>query len=259
VPVVAERRGALEVLRLHQFDSLGADVIVTTRHGGVSAPPYDTLNLGEHVGDDPGAVAENRCRLAAAIGVDGERLVLVRQVHGSTTVDAAGAGPTSEADAVVTTDSSLAVGVLVADCVPLVAIDADARVLGVIHAGWRGIAAGVIASALRTISSRGAVPSRLHVAMGPCIGVGAYQVGAEVAEALRQAGCGASVTPDGTGRFHADLAAACHAQLVRAGVSPARIEGPATRTDADPRLFSDRARRPCGRFALVARLTSAGS
>lgn len=260
--MVVERRGGLEVERLVGLAVHGADVVVTTRHGGVSAAPYDTLNLGDHVGDDAACVAENRRRLAAAMRVPPERLVMVRQVHGADVVWVAGDGASDtrlEADVLLTTDPSVAICVLVADCVPVVLLDPVAGVLGVVHAGWRGTAARAVVHAVASMRAAGAVPGRCHAAMGPCISALGYQVGDEVAAALRDAGCGAAIAPDGTGRHLADLAAATRTLLVGAGLADDRISSPPAATDGGVRYFSDRAARPCGRFALVARLVRAGS
>ena len=131
--------------RLH-----GVAVAVTTRHGGVSAPPYDTLNLGLHVGDDPDHVGINRTRAAAAFGVELGAMVYARQVHGTATVEVgpldAGRGTrreddaVAEADILVTRSPAVVLAIMVADCVPLALVDPDARVLAAVHAGWRGTA-----------------------------------------------------------------------------------------------------------------------
>jgi polyphenol oxidase len=258
-----ERRGALEVLRVAGFDELGADVIVTTRVGGVSAPPYETLNLGDHVGDEPDAVRENRRRLASAMGVDLVDLAIARQVHGTGVAllrcGDAHPAPLGDADVIVTDDASLAIGVLVADCVPIVVLDPVAGVLCVAHAGWRGTAARVAAVAVETMAALGARPERCRAAMGPCISARAYQVGEEVAVALRDAGCDASVVPDGEGRYHADLATATRTHLIAAGLRSEHVALPTAWTDDGTVVFSDRAERPCGRFSLAARLRAPSS
>jgi polyphenol oxidase len=149
--------------------------------------------------------------------------------------------------------------VLVADCVPLVAIEPDARVLAVVHAGWRGVAAGVVPAAIDAMVSLGAAPSRVSVAMGPCISAATYQVGEEVAIALCDAGLADAVVPDGTGLHLADLSGACRSQLVACGVAAASVTMPFAWTDGGATFYSDRAARPCGRFALAARLREAAS
>jgi YfiH family protein len=227
---------------------------VTTRGGGVSAGPYASLNLGDHVGDDPAAVAENRRRLAVALGVAADDLAVVRQVHGATAAVVDATTRPEEADALVTTDPTVALCVLVADCVPIVVLDPAAQVLAVVHAGWRGTAAGVVASTLAQMAELGAEPQRCVAAMGPCISGTGYQVGEEVAAALHDAGCAAAVRPDGAGRFLADLSVACRLQLAARGVPATSVVLPTAFTDGGRRFFSDRAARPCGRFALAARL-----
>ena len=249
-----ERRGTLEVVRLAQLAALGADAIVTTRRGGVSVAPFDTLNLGDHVGDDPCAVTENRRRLAAAMGVDPDGLAIARQVHGTTSAVARRGSAIGVADVLVTDDPSVAICVLVADCVPVVLLDPVARVLCVAHAGWRGTASSVIAAALEAMTGLGASAARCRAAMGPCVSAATYQVGDDVARALEAVGCAGAVTPDGSGRYLADLAGATRTQLLGAGVAATMIDLPTSWTDGGARWFSDRSQRPCGRFALAARL-----
>lgn len=257
VSALAEHRDGLEVLHLSGFEALGADVIVTSRAGGVSAAPYDTCNLGDHVGDDPAAVRENRRRLAAALGVEDGGVAIARQVHGTGVVVVEGGtdlGALGDADVLVTTDDSIAVCVLVADCVPVVLLDPVAGVLGVAHAGWRGTAARVAVAAVGAMAALGAEPDRCRAAMGPCISRRAYQVGDDVAAALCAAGCASSVVTDGSGRYLADLAEATRTHLVDAGLRAPNVELPMSWTDGGVTHFSDRAERPCGRFALAARL-----
>lgn len=263
--VVAIAAG-LEVLRWPLLDAAGVDAIVTTRHGGVSAAPYDSLNLGLHVGDDPDAVIENRRRAAAAIGLELSQLVVGHQAHGRTVAVVGtsdrGRGATDDADAVhdtdglVTTDPDVGLVAMVADCVPLVLADPVARVLATVHAGWRGTVAGITPAAVEAMTSRGARADRLVVGIGPAVSAARYQVGEEVADAARAAlGGGADriVEPDGTGRWTFDLWAANRYQLEQAGVPTEQIAVAAIDT-ADGPFFSDRAVRPCGRFAALARL-----
>ena len=180
-----------------EADAAGAVIAVTTRHGGVSRPPYDTLNLGLHVGDDAGAVVANRSRAAAAFGAELADLVFARQVHGASaarvTPADAGRGTTSEEDAladtdiVVTTAPGVTLVILVADCVPLALVDPAAHVLAAVHAGWRGTAAGAVGAALRAMSEHGGRPERVVAFFGPAVAPGRYQVGDEVHEALAAA------------------------------------------------------------------------
>jgi purine-nucleoside/S-methyl-5'-thioadenosine phosphorylase / adenosine deaminase len=246
----------------------GVEVAVTTRHGGVSAPPYDTLNLGLHVGDDPESVVLNRTRAAAAFGVGLDSLVFARQVHGTKAALVGradrGRGTRSEADAVAGTDvlvtetPGVTLAILVADCVPLALVDPEAGVLAAVHAGWRGTAAGAVGGALRAMAGCGARAGRVRAFLGPAVHPDRYQVSDEVrralAEAVRPATPDPAVArPDGPGHWLVDLVAANRQQLREAGVRADHIVESGC-TTADVAFFSDRARRPCGRFALLARL-----
>jgi YfiH family protein len=248
--------------------ALGAAVGVTTRHGGVSRPPYDLLNLALHVGDHPEHVAANRARAAQAFGVGLGTLVFAQQVHGAgaTHVDAHDAGrgvaeledAVPSTDALVTTSPAITLVILVADCVPLALVDPAAHVLAGVHAGWRGTAAGVASSALRAMAEHGALPGRVRAYLGPAVAPARYQVDRPVVDALARAVAPAAlgngiVRSDGGGRARVDLVAANRQQLLGAGVRPEHVFESGTTTD-DPSFFSDRAARPCGRFALLARL-----
>jgi YfiH family protein len=255
-----------------ESEALGAALAVTTRHGGVSRPPYDSLNLGLHVGDRPEDVAENRTRAAAAFGVPPASLVFATQVHGAT-VTRAGAADAGRGvhtrddalpstDAVVTTSPVITLVILVADCVPIALVDPAAHVLAAVHAGWRGTAARVVPAALRAMADCGARADRVRAYLGPAVAAEHYQVGSEVADALARAVEPAPldpgiVHPDGDDAAHArvDLVAANRQQLLAAGLRPEHVCTSGT-TTADPALFSDRAARPCGRFGLLARLMS---
>jgi hypothetical protein len=258
---------AVPLVHWEDAGAVRATVAVTTRLGGVSAPPYDTLNLGMHVGDQHDDVVVNRGRAARAFGVEPATLVFARQVHGTTATFVgpadAGRGLHSERDAVpgtdilVTTTSSVTLAVMVADCVPLALVDPTAGVLAVAHAGWRGVAAGAVAQALAAMTSRGARPDRVAAYLGPAVSPERYQVSDEVYGALAGAVtgelCPSVARPDGPGHWRIDLVAASRRQLLEGGVPAERItECPAT--TADNAFFSDRAQRPCGRQALLARL-----
>jgi YfiH family protein len=259
---------SLPLMRWDEAAGLGLDVAVTMRHGGVSAPPYDTLNLGLHVGDEPADVIANRTRAAVAFGATLEDLVFARQVHGTQVTpvgpDERGRGAHDDEDALpgtdtlVTVTSGVTLAIMVADCVPLALVDPEARVLAAVHAGWRGTAAGAVGGALRAMQERGAETGRIHAFVGPAVHRDRYQVSDEVSRALAAA-IGSSplhpgvARPDGPGHWLVDLVAANRQQLVAAGVRTERIVECGT-TTADDRFFSDRAQRPCGRFALLARL-----
>jgi hypothetical protein len=258
----------LPLLRWDAAGALGASVAVTTRHGGVSRPPYDSLNLGLHVGDDADAVVENRHRAARAFGVELADLVFARQVHGAHVAAVRGADggrgasadddAVAEADVLVTEGSGATLVIMVADCVPMALVDPVARVLGTVHAGWRGTAAGVVGAALDAMAERGARRERIRAFVGPAVAPERYQVTDEVARALADA-VGAMpldpevARPDAPGHWLVDLVAANRQQLRLGGVWGEHIDECGAST-ADERFFSDRSARPCGRFALLARL-----
>jgi hypothetical protein len=148
--------------------------LVTTRAGGVSLPPWDSLNLGDHVGDDPAAVAENRGRLRPHLPA---APVWLRQVHGTACVDAARVDAGAEADAAFTRTPGAVCAVLTADCLPVLLCDAAGSAVAAAHAGWRGLAAGVIESA---VAAMGLPGESLLAWLGPAIGPQHFEVGDEV-------------------------------------------------------------------------------
>ncbi|HTT59148.1 MAG TPA: polyphenol oxidase family protein [Acidimicrobiales bacterium] len=244
--LVAQQRGELTVYPAQNLRALGVDAFVTDRFGGVSEGPYDSLNLAEHVGDDEDHVRENRVRVATAAGVEFDRLVTVRQVHGDRVLDATLVAPGDEADALVSDDPALAIAMLVADCVPLVLADESTNKVAVVHAGWRGLAAGVIARSLDVLS-----PPGTHAFIGPAISQESYQVGPEVAEHFTH--IPGALAADGEDRSRLDLRLVAVHQLLAAGVRDDRIALSRQVTDGGSVFFSDRAQRPCGRFSVVAR------
>jgi YfiH family protein len=250
VALSAETRDALTVYPVSSVRVLGIDAFVTDRFGGASTAPYDSLNLGEHVGDRANDVRENRRRVASAIGVELSRLVIVRQVHGARVLDASIATPSSEADALVADDSDHALAVLVADCVPLLLVDAATKRFALVHAGWRGLHVGVIAQTLEHFSDA----AQVHAFLGPSISGEGYQVGPEVA--IHFAHVPDALTPDGGDRSRLDLRRVATEQLLQHGLRDEWIVRSQQVTDGGEVFFSDRAQRPCGRFALVAKRTS---
>jgi YfiH family protein len=234
----------------------------------VSVGAYESLNLSFAVGDDPGAVLENRRRVAAAVGANLGEFVFTRQVHGAgvrvVTAEDRGSGAFAvdqqvpEADALVTADPSVVLAILAADCVPVVLYDPVAHVLGCVHSGWRGTVARVSEAALAAMSNLGATQENVVAGVGPAISP--YQVGADVVDAV-QRGLGAAaaevIRPDGTGKWLLDLWGANRTVLREAGVADGNVHVTPYVT-GDGRFFSDRAVRPCGRLALVARLGTRG-
>ena len=234
----------------------GVLALFTGRPGGVSAAPFDSLNLGGSVGDDPAAVAVNRRLAAGACGLGAERLAWMRQVHG-TIVRRAAAGNTTasgeiarpgppEADAIFTDAAGLALGVLTADCVPVLLADPQARIVGAAHAGREGMAAGVVTELVAAMSAAGADPGRMHAAIGPHICGGCYEVPdemrARVAAQVPQSAC---VTRKGTPGI--DVGAGVGAQLAQAGVRTVTRD-PRCTAEA-PELYSYRRDGRTGRLA----------
>ncbi|SDQ53440.1 polyphenol oxidase family protein [Quadrisphaera sp. DSM 44207] len=197
-------------------------VALTGRWGGASSG--GRLNLGDHVGDDPAAVAANRARVAAALDLPASRVLYARQVHGAAVAVADGPwpGPPPEADAVVTDRPGLALGVLVADCVPVLLADADAGVVGVAHAGRRGMDAGVVAAAVRAVRDLGGRAPR--ALLGPSICARCYGVPAQLRdEVAARSPVAASVTWRGEPSL--DVAAGVLAQLAALGVPAEQLPG----------------------------------
>jgi YfiH family protein len=205
----------------------------STRQGGVSQGRFESMNLGGRWGDDPDAVAENLRRLAVAGGFDPAALIRVRQVHGVEVVAAHEAraradGPQpAEADGLwhhvdhPWTGPGPVLGVMTADCVPLLLVDGDARAAAAVHSGWRGTAGDIAGRAVTTLVEQGGVPvERLHAAIGPCIEVEAFEVGEEVAAHFDPR----FVARAGYPKPHVDLAACVRAQLEAAGVPANQIE-----------------------------------
>jgi YfiH family protein len=194
---------------------------VSTRHGGVSGPPYDTLNLGRHVGDDPSCVEENRRRFCASLDTDPAWLATAGQVHGSTVrvVDAPRHEPFC--DGLVTTTPGLLLAIATADCAAVLLADPKNRVVGACHAGWRGAVARIAADTVATMADCGAEPDRIVAHVGPCISRDAFEVGPEVAAEFDAAFVHRQ---DDWPRPHVDLKAALRHQLTEAGVPGDSIE-----------------------------------
>jgi polyphenol oxidase len=248
VTLAPEVRGPLTVYPIEDARAFGIDAFVTDRFNGASSGPYDSLNLGGHVGDDSELVAENRRLVAQAINAD--HLVIARQVHGADVLNATLATPDSEADALLTSDGNLALAVLVADCVPILLTESGSSQFCLVHAGWRGLHAGVIAKAVEQFSD----PIHMHAFLGPSISPERYQVGPEVAAHFRD--IPGAVLSDVDDRSRLDLRRVAASQLTTLGVHDEHISISTQVTDGGDVFFSDRAQRPCGRFGLVAKQAS---
>ena len=225
----------------------GVHAMVSTREGGASLAPWASFNLGSHVGDDARAVAANRARLCAATGAEP---VWLEQVHGCAVADADCTAGVPAADAAVARATGRACAVMTADCLPVLFCDADASVVAAAHAGWRGLAAGVLE---RTVERMGVAPGRVRAWLGPAIGPAAFEVGDEVRAAFVGAdpGAAAAFVPGvAPGKWLADLFMLARRRLVAAGVR--RIDGGGVCTVADPgHFYSYRRDGTTGRFASL--------
>ncbi|WP_307174654.1 peptidoglycan editing factor PgeF [Streptomyces africanus] len=228
----------------------GAHFAFTDRWGGVSAAPYEELNLGGAVGDDPDAVRTNRELAAKSLGVDPDRVVWMNQVHGADVAVVDGPwGSSSEipsVDAIVTTRPGLALAVLTADCVPVLLADPVAGIAAAAHAGRPGMIAGVVPAALRAMTELGAEPSRIVARTGPTVCGRCY----EVPEAMRaevSAVEPAAYAETSWGTPAVDVSAGVHAQLDRLGVRD-RAQSPVCTLESDDH-FSYRRDRITGRLA----------
>lgn len=238
-------------------DAVGG--VMTTRRGGTSAPPWASMNLGDAVGDDPAAVQRNRQRLAAHIGATP---VFLRQVHGTrvVTVGADDVAPDVEppvADASVTVEPGVACTVLVADCLPLLFAAPDGRAVAAAHAGWRGLAAGVVEATLEALCAAAHCrPDEVSVWLGASIGPRRFEVGADVLRAFGAepaAVDGLRFRPQGAGspgKWLADLPQLARDRLRQSGVHAVEGDGACTVEDGS-RFFSYRRDGVCGRMAAA--------
>jgi YfiH family protein len=224
--------------------------VVTTRAGGVSQPPYDSFNLGDHVGDDPEAVRRNRERLAAGIGLPSTRLVWMEQIHGRTVtvVDGPVAEPVPATDALVTTVPDLALVVVTADCVPVLLSDDEAGVIAAVHAGRIGARIGIVPAALEAMTALGAQVERIGAFLGPAAGGRRYEVPAAMRADVEAHLPGSAATTD-RGTPSLDLRAGIRRQLLSEGVAGVAVDPRCTISDTA--LFSHRRGAPTGRLASV--------
>lgn len=218
---------------------------VTTRAGGVSVSPYDTFNLGDHVEDDPAAVAENRRLLSDALGC---KPAWLSQVHGVNVVDA-DPSKVHKADASVTSTPGIACAILTADCLPALFCDRAGTRVGAAHAGWRGLAAGVLEA---TVTKLGVAPGDVLVWLGPAIGPHVFEVGAEVHEAFvahNPQTDAAFIKGEQPGKFIADIYKLARIRLEAIGVTA--VYGGGFCTVSDERFYSYRRAARTGRFASL--------
>jgi len=227
----------------------GVRALSTFRGGGFSVGPYASLNLGDHVGDDPAKVAENRRLLRQEAGLPSEPHWLA-QVHGVRVADIDSDGPRTASDAAVTRRPGRVCAILTADCLPVLLAADSGEVVAAAHAGWRGLAAGVIEATFRAM---GVDPDRTLAWLGPAIGPGSFEVGGEVREAFlsQDEGSRGAFEANSRGRFMADLGSLARRRLGILGIT--RIyggTGECTHAAAD-RYFSHRRDGACGRQATL--------
>ncbi|MEX3934798.1 peptidoglycan editing factor PgeF [Paraburkholderia phymatum] len=264
-----------DVLRPEWRVSPRVHAFVTTRNGGVSLPPFGTwrngvdgpggLNLGKKSGDDLAHVEQNRARVMRLAGL--HEAAWLSQVHGATVVNAEDAlaaakrgEPTIRADASATDHTGTLCVVMIADCMPVLLCDPQGRAVGAAHAGWRGLAAGVVENtAQRVASLAGTDMSALHAYLGPCIGPATFEVGPDVRDAFMKGVGGAQRDevasafadhPANAGKYLADLPRLARLRLARLGVTQVTGGGHCTFTERE-RFYSYRRDRETGRMAAM--------
>ena len=220
----------------------------TTRAGGHSTGRFAELNLAKHVGDKPETVARNRKILATELDLP-EAPRWLQQGHGAQVADAAEVSVVTPADAIISTTPGQVCAVLTADCLPVLLCDREARHVGAIHAGWRGLLAGVIEASIEALERRGVAASSMLAWLGPAIGPSAYEVGSEVREVClrRYPDCSRVFFPSRSERWQMDLCALARRILDRAGVRS--VYGGNYCTFTDGRFFSHRRNGVTGRQA----------
>jgi YfiH family protein len=220
--------------------------LITTRRGGTSEGPYSSFNLGTHVGDDANAVAKNRQRLRSELPAEP---LWLDQVHGTRVIEAEEGAPAPKADAAIAHSGGKVLAVMSADCLPVLLCDRGGTVVGIAHAGWRGLAAGVIENAVHAMERE---PKSLLAFLGPAIGPSAYEVGKDVRDAFvrndADAACAFIDRPNG--KFLADLYALARQRLAKAGIMA--VFGGTYCTYHEPdRFFSYRRDGATGRMASL--------
>ena len=224
------KRRTLGEIPIHQAMTLswlpGVVQGFSTRYGGVSHAPYETLNLGTHVGDDPVAVEVNRVRLCAELGFQPGQVALAEQVHGSTVaiIDRESPIIAPGADALITRQSDLLLMLFFADCVPVYIVDPVNRVIALIHSGWHGTVAGIVIQTVLTMQENfGSRPGACLAAIGPCIGGESYEVGQDVVDQFRRTDslrAANAILPKNefAGTYTLNLRQVLYSQLLSAGI-----------------------------------------
>jgi YfiH family protein len=215
----------------------------TTRHGGLSRGSFESLNLGTRTEDERSVVETNRRKVLAALGRHDGTLITLRQVHGADLVEVSHlAGCSIPADGLWSRDPLAVLGVLVADCVPILIADVAGTRVAAVHAGWRGTRARIAAKMVKRLVDSGAELASLRVAIGPAIGPCCFEIGEDVANDLRAAIPEASsvITEENERRTVADLWALNERVLFGAGLVPSQIDTLRLCSKCDPRFFSHR-------------------
>lgn len=231
----------------------GIRALTTTRQGGFSLPPWHGLNLADHVGDDPAHVAANRQLLKRSLDLPREPAWLTQE-HGTRVIelphDAPPHAPPPLADASFTRQPGHICAVLTADCLPVLFCHPRSGAVAAVHAGWRGLQAGILDT---TLAALDVPPRELLVWLGPGIGRQSYEVGETLRESFLASGRATPecFTPGRPGHWFADLCAIARRQLVRQGVAGNAIHGGRFDTFTDPRLYSHRRHAPAGRMATL--------
>jgi YfiH family protein len=226
------RQGKINFLQPDWADGQSVQAGFTTRNGGVSRPPFNSLNFGPESGDPQHNVEANRTAMARAFSLPPHLLLTVRQVHGTDILILDEANPDLdhfqkvECDAIITNQTGIMVGILVADCYPIILFDPRNRIAGVVHAGWRGAAAGLIGETVKAMCTHfQSQPEDLFAAIGPGIGVHKYVVDRPVRDAFRNGSGNWERIADeiSLGQWKLDLQLSCRLQLETAGLKVARI------------------------------------
>ena len=219
--------------------------LITTRSGGVSTGKFASLNLSMRVGDDPQCVASNRAILRACLPAEP---AWVKQVHGTAVIEAGRAAPDAEADGVVAHDTGMVCAVMTADCLPVLLTDRAGKSVGIAHAGWRGLAGGIVENVVLAMDEP---PRDLIAYVGPGIGARCYEVGEDVRKAFvdRDPAAARSFAPRQNGKYLVDLYGLARQRLAAAGV--AEVHGGEFCTASEERFFSFRRDRTTGRMASL--------
>ena len=225
---------------------IGVKSLITTRNGGVSTGAYASFNLGLRSGDDESAVVANRMQLRRYLPQEPKWL---RQVHGSRVVAADGMVETPEADASIARQPGTVCVVMIADCMPVLLCDEAASVVGIAHAGWRGLASGIVEN---TVQATGVAPGALLAFLGPAIGPRAFEVGADVRDAFIAADATAAQAfkPQREHKWLADLFLLARQRLTRCGITRIFGGGLCSHTDST-RFYSYRRDQASGRMAAL--------